>query len=210
MHTPTSFAYKFCVVAGAIITWVAVVLQLYLQIENRILPIPQTIVKFCSYFTILTNIIVAVCLTSIAIKPNGKWGQFFFKSQTASAINVYILVVGLVYNTVLRWLWSPQGLQLVVDNLLHVVTPLWFLVYWCAFVPKKTLQWNYVWAWLIYPLVYCIYVLTRGVFTNMYPYFFVDARQYGYVQVFINITVLLAVFLVLSLLLVAIGKRLSK
>lgn len=202
--------YKFCIVAGAIITWFAVVMQLYLNIENRILPIPQTIIKFFSYFTIITNIIVAICFTSIAVKPSGKWGKFFSQPQVASAINVYIFVVGLVYNTVLRWQWSPQGLQLVVDNLLHVITPVWFLVYWYAFVPKGSLQYKDVWAWLLYPLVYCCYILIRGAITNMYPYFFVDATQYGYVQVLINIGVLVAVFFGLSLLLVALAKRLNR
>jgi hypothetical protein len=202
--------YKFCIVAGAIITWFAVVMQLYLNIENRILPIPQTIIKFASYFTILTNILVAICFTCVALQPNKKWGKFFLRPQAAAAINVYIFVVGLVYNTVLRWQWSPQGLQLIVDNLLHVITPIWFLVYWYAFVPKASLQYKNVWAWLMYPLVYCCYILVRGSITNMYPYFFVDATQYSYGQVFINIAVLVLVFLGLSLLLVAFGKRISK
>lgn len=210
MHITFSSTYKRYVVAGAIITWVAVIMQLWLNIENRISPIPQTIIKFCSYFTILTNIIVAICFTSIAFKPNGKWGQFFLNPQTASAINVYIFVVGLVYNTVLRWQWSPQGWQLIVDNLLHVVTPLWFLVYWWLYVPKTSLQYNQVWTWLLYPILYCVYILIRGAITAMYPYFFVDASQYGYGQVSINIAVLVIVFLGLSFLLVGIGKRMSK
>ncbi len=94
---------------GAIIAILAVVLQLYINIENMLLSLPQTLINFFRYFTILTNIMVAICFTSIAVKPSGKWGQFFLKPQTASAINVYILVVGLVYNIVLRWLWSPKG-----------------------------------------------------------------------------------------------------
>jgi len=206
----SSNAYKFCVLAGAAITWFAVVGQLYLNIENRVLSLPQTIIKFASYFTILTNILVAICFTCVAFQPNGKWGKFFLRPQVTSAITVYIFVVGLVYNTVLRWQWSPQGLKLVVDNLLHVVTPVWFLIYWVLFVPKYSLVYKNVWAWLIYPLVYCCYILVRGAITNMYPYFFVDASKYTYGQVFLNIIMLVIVFLGLSLLLVAIGKRLSK
>ncbi len=206
----SSSTSKFCIVAGAIVTWFAVIMQLYLNIENRVLPIPQTIIKFFSYFTILTNIIVAIYFTNIAIKPNYKVGKFLVKPQTASAITVYIFVVGLVYNTVLRWQWHPKGWQLLVDNLLHVITPIWFLIYWWLFVQKVTLQYKNVWIWLVYPLLYCCYILIRGALTHMYPYFFVDAEQYGYTQVIINILVLVAVFLALSLLLVVIGKRLSK
>lgn len=112
----SSKAYKFCLVAGAAIAWFAIVGQLYLNIENRVMSLPQTIIKFASYFTILTNILVAICFTYVAFKPNSKWGKFFSRPQVASAITVYIFVVGLVYNTVLRWQWSPQGLQLIVDN----------------------------------------------------------------------------------------------
>lgn len=206
----SSKGYNFCIVAGAIVTWFAVVTQLYINIEHRVLSLPQTIIKFASFFTILTNILVAVCFTSIALQPNKKWGKFFSRPQVASAITVYIFVVGLVYNTVLRWQWSPQGLQLVVDNLLHIITPVWFLVYWILFVPKVSLQYKDVWAWLIYPLVYCFYILVRGAITNMYPYFFVDASKYTYGQVFLNIAVLVFVFLGLLLLLIAIAKQLNK
>ncbi|MFC4233503.1 Pr6Pr family membrane protein [Parasediminibacterium paludis] len=206
----SSKAYQICIVAGAAITWLAVIAQLYLNIQNRVLSLPQTIIKFASYFTIQTNILVAVCFTCVALKPNGKLGKYFLRPQVASAITVYIFVVGLVYNTVLRWQWSPKGLQLVVDNLLHVVTPIWFLVYWALFVPKAFLQNKNVWAWLIYPLVYCFYILIRGAITNRYPYFFVDASKYTYSQVFINIAVLVLVFLGLSFLLVVLAKRLYK
>ena len=195
---------------GAIIATLAVVVQLYINIENRATSLAQTLIKFFSYFTIITNIMVAICFTSIAIKPSGKWGQFFLKPQTASAINVYILVVGLVYNIVLRWLWSPKGLQLVVDNLLHVVVPIWFVIYWIIFVPKANLQWKNVFSWLVYPAIYCVYILIRGVISNQYPYFFIDAGKFGYLQVAVNCTVLLVVFLGLSLLHIGAAKLMRR
>ena len=206
----SSKVYKFFVIVGAIVTWFAIIAQLYLNIENRVLSLPETIIKFASYFTIQTNILVAFCFTCVALKPNGKLGKYFLRPQVASAITVYIFVVGLVYNTVLRWQWSPKGLQLLVDNLLHVITPIWFLMYWVLFVPKASLKYKNVWAWLIYPLAYCLYILVRGALTNRYPYFFVDASKYTYSQVFINIAVLVLVFLVLSFLLVVLAKRLHK
>ena len=209
MQKPTKAANSFMAI-GAIIAVFAVALQLYLNIENRVMPLGQTLIKFFSYFTILTNIIVAICFTSIAVKPNGKWGQFFLKPQTASAINVYILVVGLVYNIVLRWLWSPKGLQLVVDNLLHVLVPVWFLIYWITFVPKQSLQWKNVFSWLIYPAIYCVYILVRGAISNQYPYFFIDAGKFGYSQVAINCTILLVAFLALSLLHIGVAKLMRK
>ena len=201
---------KIFIAIGAIIATLAVLLQLYVIIENRVMSIAQTLIKFFSYFTIISNIMVAICFTTLSVKPISKWGHFFSKAQTVTAINVYILVVGLVYNMVLRWLWSPKGLQLMADNLLHVVVPIWFLIYWIAWIPKVNLQWKNVFYFLIYPAVYCVYILVRGAISNQYPYFFIDAAKLGYPQVALNCTVLLVVFLVLSLLHIGLAKLMHK
>ncbi len=201
---------KIFITLGAIIATLAVLLQLYVIIENRVMSIPQTLIKFFSYFTIISNIMVAICFTTLSVQPTSRWGQFFLKPQTATAINVYILVVGLVYNMVLRWLWAPKGLQLVADNLLHVVVPIWFLIYWIALVPKANLQWKNVFSFLIYPAVYCVYILVRGAISNQYPYFFIDAAKLGYPQVALNCTILLVVFLALSLLHIGVAKLMRK
>lgn len=203
-------ASKIFIAIGAVIATLAVLLQLYVILENRVMSIAQTLIKFFSYFTIISNIMVAICFTTLSVQPASRWGRFFAKPQTATAINVYILVVGLVYNLVLRWLWSPKGLQLVADNLLHVVVPIWFLIYWIAWVPKANLQWKNVFSFLICPAVYCVYILIRGVISNQYPYFFIDASKYGYPQVAVNCTILLVMFLGLSLLHISVSKLLRK
>lgn len=203
-------SFKLFVAAGGIVAWFAVGFQLYLILQNRVLPIPETIVQFFSYFTILSNIIVAVCFTAISLQPNNNCGKFFLRPQAASAINLYIVVVGLVYNLVLRFLWSPQGWQLLVDNLLHVATPIWFLCYWIVFVPKASLQYKNVWPWLIFPAVYCVYVLVRGAIVNRYPYPFVDVVNLGYQQVIINCGGLVIMFLGLGILMIWAGKAGSK
>lgn len=144
---------------GAFISWLAVILQLYLIIVNRTASIPETIIRFFSFFTILTNILVAVCFTTVALEWHSTWKKTFSKPAILSATTVYILVVGVVYNIILRFLWKPQGLQQIVDELLHSVIPVLFLLFWIAFVPKANLQWKAIFAWLLYPLLYLIYVL---------------------------------------------------
>ena len=201
---------KIFIALGAVIASLAVLLQLYIIIDNRIMSIEQTLIKFFSYFTIISNIMVAICFTTLSVQPTSRWGQFFSKAKTATAINVYILVVGLVYNMVLRWIWSPKGVQLVADNLLHVVVPIWFLIYWIALVPKANLQWKNVFNFLIYPAIYCVYILLRGAISNQYPYFFIDVAKLGYPQVTVNCTILLFVFLALSLLHIGVAKLMRK
>ena len=59
---------RLYIAIGTIIGWFAILLQLYLIIENRVLSLPGTIVQFFSYFTILTNILVALYFTVLLLK----------------------------------------------------------------------------------------------------------------------------------------------
>jgi hypothetical protein len=197
-------------VIGALIAWFAVIFQLYLIIINREVSFGETIIRFISFFTILTNIIVAVCFTLLAIKSASFRGNFFSKPQTQAAIAVYIFVVGLTYNIILRGIWQPQGLQRVVDESLHVIVPLYYVLYWFIFSPKNNLQWKNVFPWLIYPFLYLVYTLIRGAFVHYYPYPFADADKLGINKVLVNSGALFILFFLLSLFFIWIGKMMSK
>ena len=189
---------KFITAIGALIAWLAIVLQFTLILQNRVAGVPETIIRFFSFFTILTNIIVAISFTISLLAKNSTLNSFWHRSSTKTAIVIYILVVGVVYNLVLRQLWSPVGMQKLADELLHVVTPLLYLLYWVIFVPKQGLQWRYAFKWLWYPFFYLIFILLRGGFSNFYPYPFVDVFNQGYQKVLINSVYVLLLFLVLS------------
>lgn len=190
----------------AILAWTAVVFQFYLILLNRTASVAETIIRFFSFFTILTNILVAFCCTTLWWRPGSSLGRRFSMPGTLTAITVYITIVGLVYNLVLRTYWEPRGLQLVVDNLLHTIIPSLFLLFWIVLVPKNKLQWKEVFPWLIYPLVYILFIITRGALSGFYPYPFIDVSKIAYHEVLTNTGALLIGFLVLSLLLVGIGK----
>ncbi|MEO5893417.1 MAG: Pr6Pr family membrane protein [Ferruginibacter sp.] len=195
---------------GAALAWIAVFFQLYLIIVNRTASIPETITRFFSFFTILSNILVALCFTYRLLKPNAKWGRFFSRPTTQTAIALYIGVTGIIYNTILRALWKPEGLQFLVNELLHSVIPVLFILYWLFFVPKESLKWTSIFPWLIFPTVYCIYSIIRGAIAGVYPYPFLDAKELGYNKVILNICGVTVVFIVLSLLLVAIAKLIAR
>ena len=199
-HVKTLFL-AIITVAGAI----ALTIQLGFAITKTSISTTESIVRYFSYFTIQSNIFVTICATSLFIKPQSKWGRFFSSAEVSSAITVYIIIVGLVYNIVLRKLYHLHGSERFANELLHVFIPVTFVLYWTIFVPKKQLNWN-VFPWLIYPLLYGIYVLIRGAFVNYYPYPFLNVLQIGYPKVMISFCVLLILFLVVSLILVAIGK----
>ncbi len=190
----------------AAITWFAVILQFYLQIVNRTTGVGEAVIRFFSYFTILSNIIVAVCFASLTLQK-GKAFRFFSNAGVLTAVTVYIFIVGLVYNLVLRSLWNPQGWQLVADNLLHTVTPLLTLIYWFVYTSTKSISLKQTAGWLLYPLFYLVYVLIRGSFSNFYPYFFIDVSKLGYAKAFTNALYVTACFLFVAVLLTWLGKR---
>src|ERR1700733_7043582 len=184
----------------AIISWVALILQYYLSI-NKFIAIGMTlmgsIIQILSYFTILTNLLVAVSITVILARPQSELGGFFSKPSTATSITIYITIVGLVYNFILRGEWNPEGLDRVADELLHSLIPLMFVIYWIFFVQKGSIKWKNLLSGLIYPLVYSIYVLIRGFITGIYPYPFLDVPVRGYSTVFLNMLLILLLFLLI-------------
>jgi hypothetical protein len=192
----------------ALLAWFALFAQLYIHFTMLPFPVKELIIRYFSYFTILSNILVAISCTMLFI-GNGT-GRFFHRQSVVAAITIYIVIVGAVYNLVLRSVWDPKGLQKVVDELFHTVNPILYLLMWIFLAGKDQLAWKMVFPWLIYPIVYCIFILIRGQASGFYPYPFINVTELGMTKTLQNIGILSASFLVVSLLCIAIGKRMSK
>jgi hypothetical protein len=191
---------------GALLGWGALILQFYLLMALRPASVPETVLRYFGYFTILTNILVALYYTILLLKPGAVLGRFFSSAGISIAITVYISFVGIAYQFLLRHLWHPQGLALIADELLHSVIPVLFVLYWFLFAQKRGLSWKNVPRWLLYPLSYLIYALIRGALSGWYPYPFIDVNRLGYPSVLINSACLLVGFILLALLYLAIAK----
>lgn len=193
----------------AILAWVAVFTQYYLMINNRTTSIGEATVRFFSYFTILTNTLVAIYFSWSITKQN-KVSSVPNTPGTLTAVTVYITVVGLIYQVILRHTWSPTGLQKITDELLHSVVPILVIVFWYFYENKTTLRFKQIPRWLIYPLVYLIYILIRGSFSHFYPYPFVNVDGIGLNKVLVNSMMITVLFIALSAAFVAIGTRLKQ
>src|SRR5690349_10646831 len=100
----------------AVIGWASLILQFVLHMTNPIVPEPtmlERFVRFFSYFTITTNIIVTATLTAIAFFPETRFGRFASKPSTQAAVASYITIVGVIYSLFLRGVWAPVGLNAV-------------------------------------------------------------------------------------------------
>lgn len=168
------------------------------------------IINYFSYFTILSNIVVAVSFTFAAVSPRSAIGKIVDRPGVRTAIAVYIIVTGVVYLFLLSHL-SPPGRMLRVANiLLHYVVPVVYFADWLVFVPKGTLVRKQVLNWLAFPLLYAVYTLIHGGLTGFYPYFFLNVTKLGYPGVLLCCAFLLVCFILLGLFLVAIDRWMAK
>ncbi len=205
--SPIAKLYLFLI---AVLGCFSLLTQFYLSIESGLAPPHIVFFRYFAYFTITTNLLVAITCVVLLLAPNSRLAEFIGRQKTLTATTSYILVVGIIYNVLLRIIWKPEGLQLIVNELLHAVIPILFLIYWLVFVRKDGLKWNDIWPWLLYPLIYTIYVFIFGAITGFYPYHFIDLAQLGLKTTIINACGITIFFIVISLLLVGISKLYKK
>ena len=192
---------------GALLGWAALVLQLCILIGN-IQAQGGTgslaVWRFFGYFTILTNILVAIVFTDIALLPERRSGLANLRVRLSTA--TAIAMVGIVYSLALRHIWTPQGWQKVADVVLHDVTPALFLVF-CVLLPgSSSLRLRDAVYALLLPCAYVVYAFIRGAADGWYPYYFLDPTKVGAVQLTLNAAGLLLAFWVVAVVIVGIAR----
>jgi hypothetical protein len=180
---------RFVAAGAAILGWCALALQLCLTVQLTQLHGGSTLAGvwiYLDYFTVLTNGVLALALTIEALGPRGRLGRWLVQPESVTAIAASMLIVGLVYNLVLRSLWQPTGWQRIADELLHVVMPLLGLGFWWLATAGHQVGARRLITWLLYPLGYLAYALARGAIDGRYPYPFLQVATLGYPRVLIN------------------------
>ncbi|WP_047288954.1 MULTISPECIES: Pr6Pr family membrane protein [Pseudomonas] len=201
------------IAVAAILGWFGLTVQLYLILLLRWdsgASLLGGLVNFFSFFTVLSNTLVASVLTCALNLRVSKGQAFMLQPWVSGAVAASILLVGLAYSLLLRHLWHPQGWQWLADELLHDVMPLLFLVYWWCCVPKGGLRMRHIGWWTLYPIVYFAYLLLRGHLLGLYPYPFISVDRLGYPRVLLNALGILAGFVLVSLLLLGLDRWLGK
>ena len=166
----------------------------------------ETTIRFFSFFTILTNCLVAGFFSYLIYNNFKQKKATEFNFATLTAITVYITIVGLVYQILLSHTWNPEGLQKIINEILHFVNPILVLLYWFRNKKNYTLQYKQILPWLIYPLIYLVFVLIRGYFSNFFPYPFLNINTIGFQNVLINSIGMKFLFIIISILFVSISR----
>jgi hypothetical protein len=104
-------AMRVCMAATAMTVWFALLLQLYLMIAASLtsgVAVIAVLVNYLSFFTILTNLLVAIGLTFSLCTPTSGWGSFFSDPVVTSGLAVYITMVGVGYSVLLSLVESGR------------------------------------------------------------------------------------------------------
>ncbi len=195
----------------ALVGWGSVALQYALTLKNN--PdgnIGVLTLNFFSYFTILTNVLVATALTLPVVGAGTALGRWAASEGVRACATMYAVVVGLVYHFLLHSTWSPQGWSLVANVLLHYVMPAAMLLDWLLFTPKGRLRWIDAAKWLAFPLIYGGWTLAHGYAADWWPYWFTDVSQLGLGKAAAYFAGLLVFFLLVGLAVVTIDRTLGR
>lgn len=197
-------------IIGAITGWAGLIIQFWMSMTNTTYPPLTTVINYFSFFTILTNILVAVTFTLLALKMHNGFLGFLTRPSTLTATTVHITIVGVIYNVILRPEIHSTGLQAWISDVLHVATPILFIAYWVIYVPKHYYSWKSIAVWLIYPIVYLIYTLVRGPIADFYPYPFVDVRLWGLAKVLESCGIITVIYILFAVSFNHLSKYLSR
>lgn len=209
MSLKDQVACKPALAALAVISWMGVLLQFWLSINLALAngkTVGDGIISYFGYFTVLTNLFVALAATLPLIANGSRLGNYFSKPVVLGSATTSILMVAITYHFLLRNVWQPQGLQLIADIVMHYVVPVLTLAYWLIFSPRSNLSILVPITWCLYPMSYLTYVLVRGELLQSYPYYFIDVTKIGYGETLLHSFALLIAFIILGFVVLAVTK----
>lgn len=174
--------------------------------------------RILGYFGIQTNILVAFVMFLSAARA---WrARRALPSAVTGATLLYAVVTALVYQLLLAHTTPPFSMTGATTapmrwhgawatlQILHTLTPMAVLLDWLLLTPAARLHLRQSVVWLLYPLAYLVFSLTRAIFLApsdpaRYLYPFLDAGAHGYRSTLANALLIGLAIYALAVLLVA-------
>ena len=130
----------------AVVAVAALVLQTALVVsgasvlaETEVPPLLTRLGRLVSYFTIQSNLLVAVTAVQLARDP-ARDGSLWRVVRVAAVVG--ITVTGLVHFLLLRPLLDLEGANWLADKLLHMVVPVLAIAAWLLAGPRPRAPWR--------------------------------------------------------------------
>ena len=173
---------------------------------------PDRIANFFSFFTVLSNIAVAVTTGLLAVRLDRR--STLFRTLRLDAL-VGIAVTGVVFHLTLAQLQELTGWSAVADFLLHTASPVVCVLGWALFGPRGHLSRRVVLLAVAAPVCWLAYALIRGELVqdrfgkDYYAYPFMNVPEHGYPVVLVNVSLVALLFLATSFGALALDRRLG-
>ena len=165
---------------------------------------------WCTYFTILSNLVVAVVMTLLFLRP--KRDSPIFRVLRLDSL-LMIIVTGVIYNLLLGAGKGHTAWDFPSNLLQHILTPIITVLVWLIVGPRGWIKFKVIILALILPLAWAVFALIRGLIIGAYPYPFLDLATEGWASVlsFLVAIVVFAIILALGLMAIdALIRRLSR
>lgn len=164
------------------------------------------IFDFFTYFTIWSNIVVAIVMWMLVANPtrDGK----IFRVLRLDAV-LMISVTGIIYQALLAGSAHNVGLEVVTNLFEHILTPIVTVLVFLIVGPRRQLRWIDIPLALILPIGWAFFALIRGAIIGAYPYGFLNVSVHGLGQVLITIVAIAIFGVILSAIYLGLDRLLS-
>lgn len=167
------------------ISWgVLIFLSIATQIILGNYPDSLSVWNFFSYFTVLSNLLMASLFVTLALNRCDPKELDYVRGATT----LYMIFTGLGFAVLLKG--DNQELLWWVNILLHYLTPVAMLLDW-LWIKSSSITFLQGIKWLIPSIVYLIYTYLRAALTGWYPYTFLNPQLVGFTGVGLYIVGLL-------------------
>ncbi len=171
----------------AVLAGAALLLQLILVVSGSAVLVEQDppglltrLGRFVSYFTVQSNLLVAVSSLMLAFNPIRR-SPGLRVLRLAGLVGIAVTAV--VHFLLLRPLLHLDGADWAADKLLHLVVPAVALLVWLVAGPRPAVQSGDIARAMVWPVLWLAWTLVVGEITGWVPYPFLDAASTGWAGV---------------------------
>ena len=171
----------------ALLTIGALLLQLVLVVQGSVVLVEQhppglltRLGRFVSYFTVQSNLLVAIAAVMLARHP-GRTTPWLRILRLAGLVGIGVTAI--VHFFLLRPLLHLDGADWLADKLLHMAVPVAAIAVWLLAGPRPAVRRRDVVLATAWPALWLVWTLAVGRLTGWVPYPFLDAGAEGWASV---------------------------
>lgn len=187
-----------------------IVVALTINITDRVLQDKFDWTHYFHYFTIQTSILnVGVLLAGgmfALMRTTDPGGYVVLRASTVA----YAVLTGVVYNVLLAGIPANDGYiesSGFPNAIEHVWAPTFIAIEWLLMPGRSRLSWRVLWVAVVYPLVWVIGSMARGLAGDgWFPYFFLNVPETGVTGVVIYVVGLAGFIVALTAVVIALGR----